>query len=158
MTSRCFLGLGAALMVAGLAGAAHAAPPSWQGEWHLNTAESKYPPGFPPIHDHVMKVMKDDGKALQYTDSFAIGDQPPTHVSFDGAFDGKPYKTSDGQDMAFFHTDTGYRDVWTAPNGTKGEDSCDFSGNGARLTCHGQFTPPGAKAPVTFVEVWDKAG
>jgi hypothetical protein len=139
-------------------GAASAAdaPSVYQGDWKLNTTESKYPPGFPQIHDHVLNVTKDDGKTLQYTDNFAVGDMPPTHVSFDGAYDGKPYKTSDGQMMAYFHTKTGYRDQYTAPNGTKGKDKCDFSADGKTMTCHGQFTPPGAKTPVKFLEVWDK--
>jgi hypothetical protein len=147
--------LSAILLTASLS--AQAAPPSWQGEWRLNVAESHYPPGFPPIHDHVMQVMKDDGKALQYTDNFAIGDQPTTHVSYDGAYDGKPYKTSDGQMMAFWHTKTGYRDRWTAANGTKGHDRCAYSADGNKMTCQGAFLPPGAKKEVTFLEVWDKA-
>ena len=139
-----------------IAGAANAATASYQGEWTLNVAESKYPPGFPPIRDHHMDVTKDDGKVLEYTDNFTIGNQPPTHVSFSGAYDGKPYKTSDGQIMVLFQTPTGYRDEYTALNGTRGKDNCDFSENGMRMTCHSQFTPPGGKPPVTFVEVWDK--
>jgi hypothetical protein len=133
-----------------------AAPPSREGEWRLNVGQSQYPAGFPVIRDHIMQVTKDDGKAFAYTDNFIVGDQPPTHVSFDGAYDGKPYKTSDGQMMAVFHTRTGYRDRWTAPNGTKGYDRCDDSSDGMRMTCHGGFLPPGAKRSVTFLEVWDK--
>ena len=47
-------------------------------------------------------------------------------------------------------------DQYTSPNGTKGKDRCDFSADGKRMTCHGQFTPPGAKKAVTFLEIWDK--
>jgi hypothetical protein len=147
-------GIALAGLLAGM-GAAYAGP-AYEGEWTLNVAESKYPPGFPEIKDHHMQVTKDDGTHLAYTDNFTIGDQPPSHVSYDGAYDGKPYKTSDGQMMAYFKTKTGYRDQYTAPNGTKGKDKCDFSADGKRMTCHGQFTPPGAKQPVTFLEVWDK--
>jgi hypothetical protein len=147
-----------AIALAGMlaSGAAFAASPyAYEGEWTLNVEKSKYPPGFPEIKDHHMQVTKDDGASLQYTDNFTIGDQA-THVSYDGAYDGKPYKTSDGQMMAYFHTKTGYRDQYTAPNGTKGKDSCSFSADGKVMTCHGQFTPPNAKEPVKFLEVWDK--
>lgn len=153
----CAMALGGLVLLAGGGARAADAPFSYQGTWKLNTAESKYPPGFPDIHDHVITVAKDDGNILQYTDNFTIGDQPPTHVSYDGAYDGKLRKTSDGQVIAFYHTKTGYRDHYKAPNGTKGKDKCDFSGDGNRLTCHGWFISPGAKDPVRFVEVWDKA-
>jgi len=139
----------------GITGAA-LADPSYVGEWVLNVQESKYPPGFPTITNHHMEVTKDDGTHIAYTDNFTVGNNPPAHSSFDGAYDGKPYKTSDGQMMAYFHTPTGYRDEYTSPNGTKGKDACDFSADKKRMTCHGEFTPPGATQPVTFLEVWDK--
>jgi len=75
----------------------------YEGTWTLNVAQSKYPPGFPTIRDHHMNVTKDDGKALQYTDNFIIGDAPATHVTFDGAYDGKDYKMTDGQIAAKTH-------------------------------------------------------
>src|SRR4051794_6566869 len=86
----------AALALAG--GSAHAAKNyvSSKGEWTLNVAETKYPAGFPNIHDHVMQVTADDGKILQYTDNFAIDNGPMQHVSLDGAFDGKPHKMTNG--------------------------------------------------------------
>jgi len=148
----------AAAALAGMflvSGGAYAATSNYQGEWVLNVGKSKYPAGFPEIKDHHMTVTKDDGTSLSYTDNFTIGGQT-THVSYDGAYDGKPYKTSDGQMMAYFHTKTGYRDQYTAENGTKGKDRCSFSADGKVMTCHGQFTPPGAKTPVKFLEVWDK--
>jgi hypothetical protein len=146
--------LAGTLAIAGLAHGAALFP--YEGEWTLNVAESKYPPGFPAIRDHHMQVTKDDGTILQYTDNFQVDDQPPVHVSYDGAYDGKPHKTSDGQMMAVFHTKTGYRDQYTAPNGAKGKDKCDFSADGMRMTCYGEFTPPDAKQPVKFLEIWDK--
>ena len=72
----------------------------YEGTWTLNVAQSKYPPGFPTIRDHHMNVTKDDGKALQYTDNFIIGDAPATHVTFDGAYDGKDYKMTDPEDTS----------------------------------------------------------
>jgi hypothetical protein len=148
----------AGLVLAGLlAGAAAAqAASTFEGEWAVNAGESKYPPGFPPVHDHRMQVTKDDGTHVQYMDNFTVGDQPPSHVSHDGAYDGKYYKASDGQMMAYFHTKTSYRDKYTLANGIKGEDNCDFSADGKIMTCHGQFAPPGAKEPVKFLEVWDR--
>lgn len=129
---------------------------SSEGEWTLNVAESKYPAAMPVIKDHVMQVTKDDGKTLQYTDNFVIGDGPATHVTLDGAFDGKPHKMTNGQDMTVTLSKHGYRDRWSAPNGTSGYDNCDYSKNVTLMTCHAGFTPAGSKTPVTFVEVWNK--
>ncbi len=156
MNARILVAAGAAAIAVTMGSVTPAgAATSWQGVWRLNVAQSKYPPGFPEIHDHVTTVRTDDGKALVYTDRFTIGDAPPTEVSFDGAYDGKLYRTSDGQMMAFVHTRHGYLDHWTSPAGAKGQDRCDFSADGNRLTCHSAYIAPGAKQ-VTFVEVWDK--
>jgi len=152
----CAAAVGGIVMMTTAAAPAMADPSNYQGDWVLNVAKSKYPPGFPDIKNHHMTVTKDDGTSLAYTDNFTIGDKPETHVSYDGAYDGKPYKTSDGQMMAYFHTKTGYRDQYTGPTGVKGKDNCSFSADGKVMTCHGQFTPPGAKGPTKFLEVWDK--
>ncbi len=146
---------GCAALIGACPAVAKTASVSWQGEWRLNVAESRYPAGFPPIHDHTTVVERDDGTALKYTDSFTVGDQPRTQVSFDGAYDGKPYKTSDGQMMAFRHTARGYRDSWTSAAGVKGKDACDFSPDGKTLKCRGSFAPPGGKT-TSFTEVWNK--
>src|SRR5437016_5294098 len=83
------IGLAAAAAAFALTGGTASAGKNYvssKGEWTLNVAETKYPAGFPNIHNHVMQVTADDGKALQYTDNFAIGDGPMQHVSLDGAF------------------------------------------------------------------------
>ena len=151
--------IGAAALVAafGLSGGFAQAKDyvSSEGEWTLNVQDSHYPASMPVIKDHVMQVTKDDGKILQYTDNFVIGDGPATHVTLDGAFDGKPHKMTNGQDMTVVLSKHGYRDHWSAPNGTKGYDNCNYSKNVTLMTCHAGFTPPGGKT-VTFVEVWNK--
>jgi hypothetical protein len=129
---------------------------SSEGEWTLNVAQTKYPAGFPNIHDHVMQVTKDDGKTLQYTDNFAMGNGPMQHVTLDGAFDGKPHKMTNGQDMMVTLSENGYHDQWIAPGGTTGWDNCDYSKHVTVMTCHAGFIPPGATKPVTFTEVWNK--
>ena len=133
-----------------------AAYKSWEGEWTLNVEQSKYPASMPVIKNHVMQTTQDDGKKLAYTDNFQMGDGPVTHVTFDGAYDGKPYKMTNGQDMTVVRTEHGYLDHWSAPNGTTGKDDCAFDVGVKVMTCHGEFTPPGAKEPVTFLEVWNK--
>ena len=126
------------------------------GEWTLNVAETKYPPGFPVIKDHVMQVTKDDGKVLQYTDNFRMGDGPLIHVTLEGAFDGQPHKMTNGQDMMVTLTDKGYSDQWIASTGTTGWDNCEYSKHVTLMTCHAGFIPPGSATPVTFTEVWNK--
>lgn len=148
--------IGSALLF-GAAGAGAADYASWQGHWIWNKTESHYPPGFPEIQSHTMDVTRDDGNLLQYTDSFTIGANGPTTVTFDGAYDGKMHKMSDGQLMAFRHVGKdGYQDHWTSAQGTVGSDRCTFSNDARKLTCHGQFTPPKGQT-VRFVEVFDKA-
>jgi hypothetical protein len=126
------------------------------GEWTLNVDETKYPPGFPVIKDHVMQVTKDDGKVLQYTDNFRMGDGPMTHVTLDGTFDGQPHRMTNGQDMMVTLADNGYHDQWIAPSGTTGWDNCEYSKHVTLMTCHAGFIPPGTTTPVTFTEVWNK--
>ncbi len=128
-----------------------------EGTWKLNVEQSHYPAMMPTIKDHVMVVSYDDGKLLKYTDNFTIGDKT-SHVSFDGAYDGKPYKTTNGQDM---HVDPERKPAIATSGSTRaartGIDACDYS-----RTCHGHdlpqlgFIPPGATKPVTFTEVWNK--
>lgn len=151
------LGAAACAAICLLAGGAQAAKyVSSEGEWTLNVKETKYPAGFPNIHDHVMQVTKDDGKVLRYTDNFAIGDGPMQHVTLDGTFDGTSHKMTNGQDMMVLLSEHGYHDQWIAPNGTTGWDNCDYSKHVTLMTCHAGFIPPGATNPVTFTEVWNK--
>ena len=103
-----------------------------------------------------MQVKKDDGKVIQYTDNFRMGDGPMTHVSLDGTFDGTPHKMTNGQDMMVTLVPNGYHDQWIAPNGTSGWDNCEYSKHVTVMTCHAGFIPPGTTTPVTFVEVWNK--
>lgn len=131
------LGAASCAVICLLASGAQAAKyVSSEGEWTLNVKETKYPAGFPNIHNHVMQVTKDDGKTLQYTDNFAIGDGPMQHVTLDGAFDGKPHKMTNGQDMMVTLSDQGYHDQWIAPGGTTGWDNCDYSRHVTLMTCH----------------------
>lgn len=128
---------------------------SWQGQWRISDAGTKYPAGFPEIKDHVITVAKDDGKALQYTDNWTIGGQPGSS-SFDGTFDGKPYKTSDGHMMSYKHVsaDT-YQDRWTDDKGTVGQDKCTFTADRMHMNCTGSVTPKGGKK-ASYKEHWDK--
>jgi len=153
------IGLAAAVAALALAsGTADAAKAyvSSKGEWTLNVKETKYPAGFPNIRNHVMQVTADDGKVLQYTDNFAIGDGPMQHVSLDGTFDGQPHKMSNGQNMMVTLTENGYHDQYISPNGTTGWDNCEYSKHVTVMTCHAGFIPAGSTTPVTFTEVWDK--
>jgi hypothetical protein len=150
------LGIAALAAAAALAGGnALAEEGAYEGTWKLNVEQSHYPAMMPTIKDHVMVVSYDDGKLLKYTDNFTIADKT-THVTFDGAYDGKPYKMTNGQDMHVQHTKGGYIDHWKDPSGSTGIDACDFSANMTVMTCHSSFTPKGMKKPVPFVEVWNK--
>ncbi len=139
-----------ALLMSGTAGAA-----SYEGEWVLNVEQSHYPPGVPEIKDHHMTVTKDDGTNLKYTDNFVIAGQE-NHVSFDGTYGGKPYTTSNGQIMHVYHTKTGFRDKWTAPNGSSGTDVCNFSPDGNTMNCTARFKGPGAAKEMVAHEVWNR--
>ena len=128
---------------------------SWQGQWRISETGTEYPAGFPKITDHVITVAKDDGKALKYTDHWKIGDKADSS-SFDGAFDGKPYKTSDGHMMAYEHVSANaYQDHWTDDMGTLGEDHCTFTPDGLHMNCTGAVTPKGGQK-ATYKEHWDK--
>jgi len=132
---------------------------SWQGKWRIDAEGTKYPPGFPEITDHVITVSKDDGETLQYNDSWSIGGKPGSS-SFDGAYGGKEYPTSDGHMMWYKHVsaDT-YEDHWTDKNGTVGRDRCTFSADRKQMTCHGSVTPangPAKGQEASYDEHWSK--
>lgn len=128
---------------------------SWQGQWRISDEGTQYPAGFPTIKDHVTTVAKDDGKILQYTDSMTIAGQPFSS-SYDGTFDGKPSKTSDGHMMWYKHVSANtYVDHWTDDKGTVGQDRCTFTPDGAHMNCTGSTTPKGGKK-VSYKERWDK--
>ena len=139
------------LLSAGLA-RAEGPFPSWQGQWKI--ASTEHPPSFPKIENHILTVTKDDGSKLAYTDHWTIGGKPSSS-SYDGAYDGKPYKTSDGQNMAYEHVAGGYQDHWTNDSGASGEDRCTFTSDGLHMNCASSMTPKGGQ-PVAFKEHWDK--
>lgn len=146
-----------ALALGMLAGAAqlHAAQyPSFQGRWKISETGTEYPASFPKIENHVITVSKDDGHKLAYTDHWVIAGKPGSS-SYDGAYDGKPYRTTDGHDMAYEHVAGGYQDHWTDDKGTVGEDHCIFTPDGKHMNCTGSTTPKGGQK-LSYKEHWDK--
>ena len=136
--------LAAGLLVASAAGAKAADTPqdkanylSYRGTWKIADKGTVYPAGFPKIENHVITVAIDDGKKLKYTDNWDIGGQHGSSA-FDGAWDDKPYPTSDGHMTSYKRVSArSYDDHWTDDKGTAGEDHCTFTADGAHVTCTG---------------------
>ncbi|HLG87328.1 MAG TPA: hypothetical protein VKZ79_09045 [Alphaproteobacteria bacterium] len=129
--------------------------PSWQGQWKIiNDTGTEYPASFPKIENHVITVSKDDGNKLVYTDRWVIAGKEGSS-SFDGAYDGKPYRTSDGHNQSYEHVAGGYQDHWTDDKGTVGEDHCTFTPDGLHMNCTGSTTPKGGQK-LSYKEHWDK--
>jgi hypothetical protein len=154
---RALLPLLAAGILAATAAASQAAtqPLSWQGTWKIAEKGTAYPAGFPKIENHAITVDIDDGTKLKYTDNWDIAGKHGSS-SFDGAWDDKPYPTSDGHMMAYKHVSAkSYADHWTDDKGTVGEDHCTFTADDAHMNCTGSVTPKGGKK-ASYKEHWDK--
>ncbi|HZV04120.1 MAG TPA: hypothetical protein VE999_03430 [Gemmataceae bacterium] len=135
--------------------------PAMQGLWVMNAKESMWPaimkgtgPGGAPF-EHSMHV-RDDGTALAITDVLKHSEDDTAISIWDGAWDGKEHKSSDGSAMAFQRVDaTRFKDRWSNAKGDTGEDTCSFSERGMKLTCRGSTTPKGGTR-ASYVEVLDR--
>ena len=128
---------------------------SWEGTWHLNKAETKYPKGV-MVTDNDLVVSKDDGKTLKYVETVVSGGQTQTQP-YEGAYDGKFYDVGNGETMAFTHISaTSYKAVRHNKDGFVVERSVFvLKNNGTKLICHAWAQQPGGK-PIKFDEIFDK--
>ncbi len=155
-------GTAVTILAAGLAllqpAASFAATPhyvSWEGTWHLNKTETRYPAGV-MVTDNDLVVTRDDGKILQYSETVTSAGQTTTQT-FDAAYDGKPHDVGNGETMIFKHISaTSYSAVRHDKHGFVLERSVFvFSHHGRKLTCHVWAEQPGGK-PLKFDEIFDK--
>ena len=130
---------------------------SLEGKWSLNLDKTHYPDGFPKITKNDMNVTKDDGKALEFTEDLTMDGKDIT-ATWKGAYDGKFYPTSDGQQLAWHHVSkmAGGDERKNAQGVTTGKSTCAVSKDEKRLTCHIQAFSPNNPKPVKFTEVFDK--
>ena len=130
---------------------------SLEGKWSLDLAKTHYPDGFPKITKNDMNVTKDDGKALEFTEDLTMDGKDITS-SWKGAYDGKFYPTSDGQQLAWHHVSkmTGGDERKNAEGVTTGKSACTVSKDEKTLTCHIQAFSPKSPKPAKFTEVFDK--
>ena len=129
---------------------------SWEGTWHLNKKETKYPAGV-HVTDNDLVVTKDDGNKLVYTETVVSNGKTDVQ-KYDGAYDGKYYDMGQGESMAFTHINaTEYRAVRHDDKGFVRENSIfELKNNGKKLICHAwaQHAPGGPE--VAFDEIFDK--
>jgi hypothetical protein len=129
---------------------------SWQGTWHLNKAETHYPPGV-HVTSNDLVVGKDDGKTLEYVET-VVNDGQTQVQPYKGAYDGKFYDVGNDEVMSFKHlSKNSYLAIRHDKNGFLLERSTFVLSNGGKkLTCHAWAQRPGGK-PVKFDEIFDKA-
>ena len=129
---------------------------SWEGTWHLNKKETKYPAGV-HVTDNDLVVSKDDGDKLVYVETVVANGKTDVQ-KYDGAYDGKYYDMGQGESMAFTHINaTEYRAVRHDDKGFVRENSIfELKNNGKKLICHAwaQHAPGGPE--VAFDEIFDK--
>jgi hypothetical protein len=147
----------AAALAIALALPAAAAPQyvSWQGTWHLNKAETHYPPGV-MVTANDLTVSIDDGKLLKFSETVTNAGNTTTQT-FDGAYDGKPVDLGGGETMAFKHVSANsYLAIRHNKDGFLLERTVFVLSNGGKkLTCHVFAQQPGGK-PIKFDEIFDK--
>lgn len=129
---------------------------SQKGQWIGNKAETKIPAdGFKPI-DTPMVVMKDDGTALLFVVFFMTNEGLQPGISYEGAYDGKPYAFGKGSTLAFTHVSpTSYRTQLKSADGSSSTELVTFIANNTKMRFEGKRTEKSGKT-YDYVEVWDK--
>jgi len=130
---------------------------SQEGKWSLNVKASHHAAGDPIAKDSQIEASKDDGKALQFTQSLTTQKGEKLSVKFDGAYDGKMYSMRNGSSMMYQHISANaYRDAGKRLDGGSWKETCTFSQDHTKLTCEGaDLTANGKSFP--YVEVWEKS-
>ncbi|HLG87329.1 MAG TPA: hypothetical protein VKZ79_09050 [Alphaproteobacteria bacterium] len=130
---------------------------SLEGKWSLNLDKTHYPQGFPKITKNDMNVTKDDGKSLEFTEDLTMDGKDITS-SWKGAYDGKFYPTSDGQQLAWHHVSkmAAGDERKNGEGDMTGKSTCSVSKDEKTLTCQIQSFSPKNPKPVKFTEVFDK--
>jgi hypothetical protein len=150
----------AALLVAAsfLAGSAQAAEQyvSQAGNWIRNKAETKIPAdGFKPI-DTPMVVSKDDGNTLNFIVYIMTTEGLQPGITYEGAYDGKPYPFGKGSTLAFTHVSpNSYRTELKSADGSSSTELVTFIANNTKMRFEGKRTEKSGKS-YDYVEVWDK--
>ena len=130
---------------------------SWEGTWHLNKKETKYPEGV-LVTDNDLVVSKDDGVKLSYVETVVAFGKTDVQ-KYDGAYDGKHYDMGQGETMAFNHiNDHEYRAVRHDGTGFVRENSIfELVDGGKKLICHAWAQQKAGGPEIQFDEIFDKA-
>jgi hypothetical protein len=147
-----------ALIVLVAFGVAHAAGAyvSQEGRWIRNKAETKIPAdGFKPI-DTPMVVTKDDGNELKFVVYFMTNEGLQPGITYEGAYDGKPYPFGKGTTLSYTHvSENSYRTELKSADGSSQTELVTFIANNTKMRFEGKRTEKTGKS-YEYVEVWDK--
>lgn len=129
---------------------------SQAGKWNLDIKESKHASGDPIAAGSIIEVTKDDGKALQFTQSLTSDKGEKLSLTFDGVYGGKQYQMHNGSTMTFKHVSaTVYQDAGKRLDGASWKETCSFSADHTKLTCKGANNNKAGKA-YPYTEIWNK--
>jgi len=147
------------LLVGFVLGSAHAAETQYvsqEGRWIRNKAETKIPAdGFKPI-DTPMVVTKDDGNQLKFVIYFMTNEGLQPGISYEGAYDGKPYPFGKGTTLSYTHVSpNSYRTELKAADGSSQTELVTFIANNTKMRFEGKRTEKTGKT-YDYIEVWDK--
>lgn len=129
---------------------------SQKGSWIRNKAESKIPPdSFTPV-DAPLVVTQDDGSVLK----FVVYAMTPTGlqpgITFEGAYDGKPYAYGTDATRSFIHVSpTSYRTDWKSSDGLSSTEIVTFIASNSKMRFEGKRIDKAGKT-LDYVEVWDR--
>ena len=151
-----YIALAFSIAVGSAALAAQAGYVSQKGTWIRNKAESKIPPDtFAPLDTPVV-VTQDDGSVLKFL-VYALtpnGIQPG--ISYEGAYDGKPYPYGQDATRSFMHVSpNSYRTDWKSTDGSSSTETVTFNAGNTKMRFEGKHVDQSGKT-VDYVQVWDK--
>ncbi len=150
------LALAVAVLIGSIAQAGQTNYASQRGSWIMNKAESKIPPDTITPSDAPIVVTQDDGNALKFVVYFmtTTGFQPG--VTYEGAYDGKPYPYGKDATRSFTRVSpTSYRTDWKSADGSSTTEVVTFIGGNSKMRFEGKGIDKSGKA-FDYVQVWDK--
>jgi len=140
-----------------LAGAAAARPPSLEGKWRLNLAESEMLPGEVSPTELVMTITEDDAKGFRWTVTAKMRGGQGGTIGFAGAIDGRSYPVQGrpGSTSSFSWTQGGALKQVSESQGGVSVETCSISPDAKRMMCDVRQTDSTGRA-ASYAEVFDR--
>ncbi len=146
----------AVISAAVLPSAAHAQASAFVGQWHLNLALSKQPPGETPPRDIVTDIARADAMHVRWTLTVTDGQGQMDKSTFDLPANGEFYPISADTTASVQLTATTLQATFLDSTGQTDKLTCTLTPDGRRMTCNGMISQ-GTGGMAGYVDVFDRS-